>query len=508
MMRSHPPADQTLIRRLRPAGAVVLVLLACAVGGMLAVWSYSDTSKLSVGRIALSVSPFHHGALDAYVPLVDWGVRFDGVRAPARLQVQLETVDRASVEGVATSGRAAAGAVRGEARDAIAGFLRRLAMLAAAGAFALGALVAVALRTTRPRLRWRLATAGIGAAAWVAVVAGLLAPRGPLDAPTFYAHGSDIPVALRAVEAASRAPGRLGAEVDDQLVGLARLVTTPGRRAALTRLPRLTVASDLHNNVVAIGTIRRAAAGGPVVFAGDLSDRGSPLETSALTSVLRTGSPFVFVAGNHDSDRSSRQLARAGAIVLTRRGRLLPRGGYGPVVTTVRGLRIAGYESPNVRRAADGYRDRGADVTAADQAAFGAWLRPLVGRVDIVVVHEPALAEPALQALRDTVPARPLLVVEGHTHRQAVVSRAGVIQVNGGTVGAGGTGNLGDGEPIGLAVVTYRAPKAGEFDPLAVDLVQVAPGTGEGSARRVRLDQGPVTVGDALAASPEPASSR
>jgi len=499
---------RTLSRRLRPVGAVAVVLLACAVGGMLAVWSYSDTSKLSVGRIGLSVSPFHHGALDAYVPLVDWGVRFEGVRAPARLQVQLETIDRTSVERVATTGRSAAGAVRGEVRDAIAGFLRRLALLAAAGALALGSLAAVALRAPRPRLRWRFAVAGLGAAAWIGIVAVLLAPRGALDQPVYYAHGSDIPVALRAVEAASRAPGKLGAEVDDQLLGLARLVTTPGRRVALTRLPRLTIASDLHNNVVAIGTIRRAAAGSPVVFAGDLSDRGTPLETSALRSVLRTGHPFVFVGGNHDSDRSSRRLAQAGAIVLTRRGRLLPRGGYGPLVTSVNGLRMAGFESPNLRLASQGYRDRGADITAADQAAFTAWLTPLVGRVDVVVVHEPALAEPALQGLRQTAPARPLLVVEGHTHQQAVVSRADVIQVNGGTVGAGGTGNLSDGQPIGLAVVTYHVPRPGGFEPLAVDLVQVAPGTGEGSARRIRLDQGPVTVGDALASSPESASAR
>ena len=194
--------------------------------------------------------------------------------------------------------------------------------------------------------------------------------------------------------------------------------------------------------------------------------------------------------------------------MLTRRGRLLPGGRYGPLISSVRGVRMAGYESPNLRRAAQDYRDRGADVPPADQAAFTAWLMPLVGRVDVVVVHEAALAEPAIEELRKTVPAQPLLVVEGHTHRQAVVSRAGVIQVNGGTVGAGGTGDLDDGQPIGLAVVTYRAPQPGAFDPLAVDLVQVAPGTGEGSARRIRLDQGPVTVGDALAASPEPASAR
>jgi hypothetical protein len=37
---------------------------------------------VSAGTIALSTSPFHGGALDLYVPLVDWGVRFPG--GPAR----------------------------------------------------------------------------------------------------------------------------------------------------------------------------------------------------------------------------------------------------------------------------------------------------------------------------------------------------------------------------------------------------------------------------------------
>ncbi len=475
-------------------------------GGLLAVWSYTDTSKLSVGRVALSVSPFHQGSLDAYVPLVDWGARFPGVRAPARLQVQLETIDRSSVERVARAGTFAAAEVRSEVRDAIAGYLLRLALLAAGGAFALGALVALALRSARPRLRWRLAAAGLGALAWAIAVALLLAPRGTFETPVYYAHGSDIPVALRTVEAASRAPGSLGAEVDDQLLGLARLVTAPGNRPPLTSLPRLTVASDLHNNIVAAGTIRRAAAQGPVVFAGDLSDRGSPLETTALSSITHTGAPFVFVAGNHDSDRSSRQLAKAGAIVLTRRGRLLPSGRHGPLVTRVKGLRMAGYESPNLRHAADGYRDRGADITAAQQAEFAAWLGRLAGSVDVVVVHEPQLAQPAIDALRANPPETPLLFVEGHTHQQAVVSRDDVIQVNGGTAGGGGTGNATEGQPVGLAVVTYRSDMSGTFEPLAVDLVQVAPGTGEGSARRVRLDQGPVSVGDALAESPERAA--
>ena len=140
------------------------------------------------------------------------------------------------------------------------------------------------------------------------------------------------------------------------------------------------------------------------------------------------------------------------------------------------------------------------DITAAEQAAFADWLAPLVGRIDVVVVHEPQLAETAVAQLRGRALAAPLLVIAGHTHQQAVDSDRGVAEVNGGTAGAGGTGNLDERQPIGLATVTYReAP----FAPLAVDLVQVAPGTGAGSARRVRLDAGAVSVGDALAQSPE-----
>ncbi|WP_354701528.1 hypothetical protein DSM112329_01847 [Paraconexibacter sp. AEG42_29] len=467
---------------------------------MLAVWSYSADRELSAGTISLSVSPFHEGALDVYVPLVDWGVRFGGVSAPARLKVELKSVDREVAADVASGGLDATRQVRGEARDAVASYLLVLALLTAAGALGAGLLVLAALRPARRRARVLGAGVVVGAIGWVAVIGLLLAPRGELPDQRYYARGTDIPVALRALESAARSPDVLSEELDAQLLGLARLVTAPGGRVALSGLPRLTVASDLHNNVLAIPALRRAAAGGPVIFAGDLSDSGTPLETRVTRSVVRTGRPFVMLGGNHDSDASLRALARAGAVVLGREGRLRADGRRGPVVNRVGGLRVAGYESPNLRRAASGYDDRGAAVTAGQQAAFKAWLDPLVGRIDVVVVHEPALAAPALAGLRADPPAAPLLVIEGHTHRQAIDSRSSITLVNGGTVGGGGTGNLADDLPIGLAVVTYDTRP---FAPLAADLVTVAPGDGGGSARRVRLDEGSARTGDPDAQSPE-----
>ena len=47
----------------------------------------------------------------------------------------------------------------------------------------------------------------------------------------------------------------------------------------------------------------------PVFFPGDLSDRGSPLETALVARMTEIGKPFVFVTGNHDSDRSAQELA-------------------------------------------------------------------------------------------------------------------------------------------------------------------------------------------------------
>ena len=58
--------------------------------------------------------------------------------------------------------------------------------------------------------------------------------------------------------------------------------------------------------------LERAAGDGPVFFVGDLTDRGSPLETNLVRRVAHMGEPFVFVSGNHDSDYLRRELARGG----------------------------------------------------------------------------------------------------------------------------------------------------------------------------------------------------
>ena len=140
----------------------------------------------------------------------------------------------------------------------------------------------------------------------------LIPPRGEIADPQYYAHGPDIPRALEAVEAARRTPGVLDQELDAQLVGLARLVIEPGRRRSARRPAgdhgRLRPAQQPFG----LGVLERLANGGPVFFVGDLTDRGSPLETRLVRRAAHIGKPFVFVTGNHDSDYLARELAARG----------------------------------------------------------------------------------------------------------------------------------------------------------------------------------------------------
>jgi len=80
----------------------------------------------AVYTFRLSVSPGHRGALDVYVPLVDWGARFEAIRAPIRIRVDLQTIDRTVAQQLAEGKELDVQQVRTEARDALAAYPKRL----------------------------------------------------------------------------------------------------------------------------------------------------------------------------------------------------------------------------------------------------------------------------------------------------------------------------------------------------------------------------------------------
>jgi predicted phosphodiesterase len=473
---------------------VVVVCLASFGAGVTALAALRLDRELSVGTVRIFSDPGHHGALDLYVPLVDWGVRFGGVRVPVRLRVDVQRIDRDAAVSVAREGAAAPRVLaraKHDARDAIASYLRILVLVVFGSALGFGLLVALALRGLGLPLRPGMIAAGATAAALAVAIVVLLPPRGDLGTPEYYAHGPDIPRALRAVESAESSAGTLTEELDGQIVGLARLVVAPGERAPLGGRPQITVASDLHNNLLAVPALRRVARGTPLFFVGDLTDRGTPLESQLTRGVVTAGSRMVFVTGNHDSDSAAQELADDGVIVLTEHGRLLPGGRFGPMVVRVAGLRVAGYGDPFRRRRARGYVQQGTLPTpsVAEQNLFAEWLAKLEDKVDVVMVHEPQLAEKGIEMLRRDPPSHPIVMLVGHTHHAAIEIDSDFTVLNGGTVGAGGTGNLGDNSKIGVARMTYAG--GGGFFPLAADLVEIDPGNGSATAKRYRLDVPP-----------------
>lgn len=491
MQDARPRPRFLNVRRGFALAAVIVAALGGAFGAM-AVFAQDKT--VSTGTIRVSVEPLHDGALDVYVPVVDWGARFPAVDMPARLHVDVRAIDRDAVRKLASGASLPVAQVREQASDAIASFLRVLLGVMFVTALLAGIVMAFAVRHhSSPRLRWTVAAAALTALAATVATAMTLPPRGEIDKPQYYAFGPDIPRALDALETVRRSEKRLDQELNAQLVGLARLVIRPGDRRPVSGSPKLTLASDLHNNSLVLSVLERSAGGGPVFFTGDLTDRGTPIETQLVRRVVKSGKPFVFVSGNHDSDSLERRLARDGAIVMTQTGRLKPDGRTdGELIARIAGLRVAGYSDPFVRLRSEKFRDRYEDDPGPERRAeFARWLeRVVLLGVDVVMVHEPKLIEDALAELKDRPPPSPLVFLVGHTHKPALQQLGAVTVLNGGSVGGGGTGNLTDRPtPIGLAVLAYQAKPA--FEPLVADLVEINSETGSATARRTRLDATP-----------------
>jgi predicted phosphodiesterase len=381
--------------------------------------------------------------------------------------------------------------VRHEARNALASYLRELLALVFLCALTAGLIVALAVRGHgAPPLRWLFAAAGGTALAGCLGLALLLPPRGEIADPEYYANGPDIPVALRTIEQAQGSARAISEELNQQLVGLARLVSESSARRGEDELQGLVLASDLHNNLLALPALDRAARSRPLFFAGDLTSSGSPFEFSLVRRIVRIGHPFVFVSGNHDSDALVRRVALAGGIVLTQRGRLRSDGSYGRVVVRVRGLRVAGYSDPFERKASEHFKGTNEPTPDPQQREeFRDWLRPLLGHVDVVMVHEPQLAQDAADELRRIPPSRPLVLLTGHTHVASFHTSTNFTELNGGTVGGGGTGNFEKNQPFGLAVLTYARPAGKRFEPDAADLVEIDAHRGSARAERFRIEQ-------------------
>ena len=205
---------------------------------------------------------------------------------------------------------------------------------------------------------------------------------------------------------------------------------------------------------------------------------------------MRAGGPFVFVSGNHDSDTLSRSLARRGAIVLTERGRLLPGRRLRRTVVRAAASGVAGYSDPFERRRADGYRAvaRAERDGAPSSGAFWHWLQTAGGprgRGDGALPGARALA---LEELRASPPAAPLVLLTGHTHEQALTESERRRRPERRHRRRRRSRQLPREPAYGLAILTYEPRPS--FEPLAADLVRIDAPDGSANAERRAAGRG------------------
>lgn len=502
----------TSIRSLRPAirreiarprvraslrlAAITLCLAGFSLAGMGIALRAFSTAIYQVGpaRMSISAGFASHGSVDLYVPIVDWGVRAEPYTAPIRMSATLVSVNRqAALRTLQTpdDARAHLTAVEDQAPGAVREALRRAALLVLLGGLAgglVGGLVLNAIVHGRRVLLLGLAAGLTAAACTIAVCAlTLRSPDyGVFRQPTFYAHGGDLPRLLELSERLTSAGDSYQSSYQQALTGLDTLVAAAAGDQTPVSERSFMVASDIHANWLTLPAFARYSDHRPVFLVGDFSLEGTPIEASIAQRAAQLGHPTVVVSGNHDSPVVMRRLAQAGAIVLTHTGRMAGDGTVtGPPVISVDGLMVAGYEDPLASQAGSfGHR---LDLTPAEltdeTARVETWFDSLSVRPDVVLVHDFRVAAALRVHVAADAGAR-VMILTGHDHRQHVDRSGDVVEVDGGTLGAGGVFAVGH-AAAGFAQVHLTA----DGWPAAVDLISADPITGDATARRIVLDQ-------------------
>ncbi|PRZ43138.1 calcineurin-like phosphoesterase family protein [Antricoccus suffuscus] len=185
---------------------------------------------------------------------------------------------------------------------------------------------------------------------------------------------------------------------------------------------RLVHLSDIHNNPLAYAVAKSLVAqyaADAVLDTGDIGDWGTPQEAKTFEDVGTIGAPYVFVKGNHDSDKTLAALRKHDNV------RILDGG----ATTDIAGLTIAGQADP---RFTPDKSTGGDHVTKDALAAVGRQFADTVkGRsVDIALTHDPVVAA----QLAGLVP----LVLAGHTHKRGERRIDGTLLLTQGSSGGAG----------------------------------------------------------------------
>jgi predicted phosphodiesterase len=492
-LRQRPSAGRVGIAALLAAS-----LIAASLGGIVVALRAFGSSDYELGpaRVRIGASFAPRGTADVYIPLVDWGVRAHPFSAPIRLDATVLSINRDATLGAIRAPSSTTGRVARAEADApavVRSVLVRAALLAVAGGLAgglVGGLVLVAVtRNRRGLVAGVVAGAGVALAAVGISGAMITSPDyGAFQKPTFYAHGGEMPKLLAFSDQLRSAGSDYTSSYQQALAGMDTLLGAAAGAPAPPAGRSFLVGSDIHSNWLTLPAFQAYADHRPVFLVGDFTQQGTPLEAALAGRAARLGDPTIAVSGNHDTPLVMCDLAASGAIVLTRQGRMNAAGRVrGPAVQRIEGLLVAGYDDPlEVDAGTYGHR---LDFTPAQLAAaskgVSAWFDSLRPRPQVVLVHDFRFAA-ALRAHVAADSRRPLLILTGHDHKQHVDQSGEVVEVDGGSLGAGGVFGVGK-AAAGFAQVHLTA---GGW-PDAVDMIAADPISGDAVAQRVSLTEDP-----------------
>ena len=266
------------------------------------------------------------------------------------------------------------------------------------------------------------------------------------------------------------------------IAGLLDDRTTPGAPTA-TATQRVVLASDIHNNLLTLPTVRRYSGGHLTILDGDFTINGGKMEAPLLKNVATLGDPVVAASGNHDSPGIMRTLERRGVTVLD----------HDDGVRTIEGLKLAAFEDPLEfvgKEFPSGLRTglSFGDIPDGHQRYLEAvqerwqWWQALPERPHVLIVHQEAIGRALANLIWQADPdGAPLAILVAHTHVQRMDRYGPVTTVNSGTAGAGGVFGIGS-QSVGLALLDFDR-ETGAL--AATDLVQMNPSTSAARAQRV-----------------------
>lgn len=230
--------------------------------------------------------------------------------------------------------------------------------------------------------------------------------------------------------------------------------------------------SDVHNNPVAVSLAVQIATSFKadlVIDTGDATDYGTPLESDLVGAVARSGLPWFFVPGNHDSPVVIEAIEKIeNATVLQ----------ADVVYLEEFDLAIAGIADPAAQ-------DFAMKVpTTEELLAAAVRLREIIEaspvEPTIIASHHPLIVEQFTDL--------PVILLHGHTHRVNIGFTGQAVIIDAGTAGGAGIRGLMSPEQIPYTMVLLhleRLPVG--WRPIAADTITVNPQNASFILERKRL---------------------